>query len=62
MYLEAIDESSSGDDAITQVAFLSVADHYHLGVPFVDPSRYVYTTMPYRPCKQQAMHPTTQLD
>ena len=41
MYLEAIEESAAGDDAITKVAFFSVARHYHLGVPFVDPSRCV---------------------
>ena len=41
MYLEAIDESAAGGDAITQVAFNAVASHYHLGVPFVDPSRCV---------------------
>ena len=45
MYLEAINESASGDDAITQVAFTSVAQHYHLGVPFVDPSRCVHCVL-----------------
>ena len=39
MYVEAIDESATGEDAISQVAFMSVATHYHLGVPFVYPSR-----------------------
>lgn len=41
MYLEAITESASANDAITHVGFLTVANHYHLGVPFVDPSRCV---------------------
>ena len=64
MYLEAIEESSSGDDAITQVAFLSVADHYHLGVPFVDPSRYIhYHTIPAsRANSKPCTHPPSQID
>lgn len=48
MYLEAIEESAAGDDAITQVAFLSVAKHYHLGVPFVDPSRCVQSALRHK--------------
>ena len=38
-FAEAIDESQLGEDKISPIAFRVVANHYHLGVPFVDPER-----------------------
>ena len=56
MYLEAIAESASCDDAITNVAFHSVASHYQLGLPFVDPSRCVLPASANRDARSHAIY------